>query len=91
MFTFRIKKLTNLKNVRLYVSLLFDTVVEKNNLYEQTNKCSCLNERNKSKKDRETVYKVRVVDPHSLDSMELNEHEAGKDLRPRRLTISSSS
>lgn len=90
MFTFRIKKLTNLKNVRLNVSLLFDTAVEKNNLYEP-NKCSYLNERNKLKKDRETVYKVRVVDPHSLDSMELNEHEAGKDVRPRRLTISSSS
>lgn len=76
--------------MRLNVSLLFDTAVEKNNLYEP-NKCSYLNERNKLKKDRETVYKVRVVDPHSLDSMELNEHEAGKDLRPRRLTISSSS
>ncbi|KAK1133544.1 hypothetical protein K0M31_011348, partial [Melipona bicolor] len=34
--------------------------------------------RNKSKKDRGTMYEARVVDPHSLASMELNEYEAGK-------------
>lgn len=42
------------------------------------------------KEDRGTIREARVVDPHSLANVELNEHEAGKDLGERWLTISSS-